>query len=487
MKKYIEGHEEHAITPLTISPVHNTWSSKILIKLLDGRKTGVNTFCIHENRSIKFFMDEKAWDEGSDYLIGKIQTNPRFVKLVKKKSEKYARELVKKVRQAELQVIKKWSNRQLADFLLKSYQMITVFTAYGYVPVLSDHYFNKYTLLLKTIVKKAVEKKSFNLSIPEAVSILSTPRQPIPSRLARVDLLKLALRKPNHIVIKKYYQKWFFVNFGHLGPRTTLLETEKAVEKLSRNKVQTKKELKELQDYRTNLVRKQAVLMGKLNLNVKEKYLFQVARNFTYLKGLRMEILFGAFAQWERILNETGKRYSIPKKLLYYCSAIELADLLINNKIIPKKKLKEREKFCVWVANSEDTQQILTGKKAREYLRNHAKKVKPKVKDVLVIHGTVASVGFAEGPVKIVNRTSEIKKVNKGDIMISVATHPALLPAMEKAAAFVTDIGGLTSHAAIVAREMKKPCIIGTKIATKVLNDGDKVEVDAKKGDVKKI
>ena len=59
--------------------------------------------------------------------------------------------------------------------------------------------------------------------------------------------------------------------------------------------------------------------------------------------------------------------------------------------------------------------------------------------------------------------------------------------AMEKAAAFVTDEGGITCHAAIIAREMKKPCIIGTKNATKVLKDGDIVEVDANTGIVKII
>jgi len=56
---------------------------------------------------------------------------------------------------------------------------------------------------------------------------------------------------------------------------------------------------------------------------------------------------------------------------------------------------------------------------------------------------------------------------------------------MKKAAAFVTDEGGITCHAAIVARELKKPCIIGTKIATQALKDGDEVEVDADKGAVK--
>jgi len=58
---------------------------------------------------------------------------------------------------------------------------------------------------------------------------------------------------------------------------------------------------------------------------------------------------------------------------------------------------------------------------------------------------------------------------------------------MQRAAAFVTDEGGITCHAAIVAREMKKPCVIGTKIATKIFKDGDIVEVDADKGIVRKI
>jgi len=58
---------------------------------------------------------------------------------------------------------------------------------------------------------------------------------------------------------------------------------------------------------------------------------------------------------------------------------------------------------------------------------------------------------------------------------------------MIRAAAFVTDEGGITCHAAIVAREMKKPCVIGTRIATKVFKEGDWVEVNADKGMVRKL
>ncbi|HLD76295.1 MAG TPA: PEP-utilizing enzyme, partial [Candidatus Norongarragalinales archaeon] len=73
------------------------------------------------------------------------------------------------------------------------------------------------------------------------------------------------------------------------------------------------------------------------------------------------------------------------------------------------------------------------------------------------------------------------------DILVSLATNPDLLPAMHRARAFVTDMGGITSHAAIVAREMNKPCVIGTKFASKVLKDGDFIEVNATEGWVRKL
>lgn len=103
------------------------------------------------------------------------------------------------------------------------------------------------------------------------------------------------------------------------------------------------------------------------------------------------------------------------------------------------------------------------------------------------LQGTSASGGVAVGRVKKVFLPKDIRKVKHGDILVTQMTTPEFIPAMKKAAAFVTDEGGLTCHAAIVSREMRKPCIIGTKISTKVLRDGDRVEVDAERGVVRKI
>ena len=87
----------------------------------------------------------------------------------------------------------------------------------------------------------------------------------------------------------------------------------------------------------------------------------------------------------------------------------------------------------------------------------------------------------------IVEALKDFSKLKEGDVLVSSMTTPEMVPIMKIASAFVTDEGGVTCHAAIVAREMGKPCVIGTKIATKVLKDGDLVEVNADKGIVKRV
>ncbi len=110
-----------------------------------------------------------------------------------------------------------------------------------------------------------------------------------------------------------------------------------------------------------------------------------------------------------------------------------------------------------------------------------------KQKETGEIKGVIAQKGIARGIAKIVKTVGEIEKVQEGDVLVTQMTFPSYIAAMQKASAFVTDEGGITCHAAIIAREMKKPCIIGTKNATLILKDGDKVEVNADKGIVRKL
>ena len=124
----------------------------------------------------------------------------------------------------------------------------------------------------------------------------------------------------------------------------------------------------------------------------------------------------------------------------------------------------------------------MTGKELHDMIKEWVPETKEKD-----IKGTVACKGKAKGNVRVLLSAINIEQMKKGEILVAPATTPAYFTAMTKSAAIVTDEGGLTCHAAIVSRELGIPCIVGTGNATKVLKDGDLVEVDALNGFVKKV
>lgn len=101
------------------------------------------------------------------------------------------------------------------------------------------------------------------------------------------------------------------------------------------------------------------------------------------------------------------------------------------------------------------------------------------------LRGHVGSQGKVRGKVRIVDRGQvQLTKIAPEEILVCEMTSPDYVPLMSRAAAIVTDLGGILSHAAIISRELKKPCIVGTRNATRILKNGDRVEVDAYYGTV---
>lgn len=110
-----------------------------------------------------------------------------------------------------------------------------------------------------------------------------------------------------------------------------------------------------------------------------------------------------------------------------------------------------------------------------------------KKSDDNLIRGRPATLGIAMGKVKIVLSEKDFDSFKEGNILVAKTLTPNFLPVIAKSLAIVTDFGGVTSHAAVVSRELGKICIVGTENATKLLKDGDIVEVNANKGYVKKL
>ena len=184
-----------------------------------------------------------------------------------------------------------------------------------------------------------------------------------------------------------------------------------------------------------------------------------------------------------------GNILNIDGSLIRFMSYKEVLSILNGEKIY-KKILTEAGK------RSNHYFYLLTDEKdAGEYLVSDKKGVNQIYNKYFFItggdeiKGSVAFPGVVRGTVRILppNLDPGKTKINSGDILVAVHTHPRYIELVNKSSAIVTDEGGTLSHAAIIARELKIPCIIGTQTATKVLHDGDLVEVDANKGVVRII
>ncbi|MCU4750616.1 phosphoenolpyruvate synthase [Halobacteria archaeon AArc-curdl1] len=102
----------------------------------------------------------------------------------------------------------------------------------------------------------------------------------------------------------------------------------------------------------------------------------------------------------------------------------------------------------------------------------------------VLVSGLGSSPGLASGAARIIRKLDELDKVGTGDIIVTEMTTPDMVPAMKRAAGIVTDEGGMTSHAAIVSRELGVPAVVGTQNASTVLEDGQLITLDGDKGTV---
>lgn len=101
-----------------------------------------------------------------------------------------------------------------------------------------------------------------------------------------------------------------------------------------------------------------------------------------------------------------------------------------------------------------------------------------------IVRGFGASPGIASGIARLLKGAEEMDRIQTGEVLVTTMTTPDMVPAMSRAAAIVTDEGGMTCHAAIVSRELGVPCIVGTREATKLIAEGSTITVDGKTGQV---
>ncbi|MBI5035921.1 hypothetical protein HZC09_01130 [Candidatus Micrarchaeota archaeon] len=204
---------------------------------------------------------------------------------------------------------------------------------------------------------------------------------------------------------------------------------------------------------------------------------------FAYLKDARDDYRREGNYLAEPLFAETARRAGLTQKEAIQLTSREIINFLRTGHV-DRARVRERlNGFTVTMQCSR--LHVYSGEEAKQKAEEQLQRTSSEKRGV--VKGIPGALGTARGPACIIRHKLLLHKVKPGDILISNTTMPDYVPAMKKAKAVVTDEGGITCHAAIVCRELKIPCVVGTQTATKEFEDGDLVEVDAEHGIVKKI
>jgi len=319
----------------------------------------------------------------------------------------------------------------------------------------------------------------------EELQTLTLPPELLEIQKFERDLLKIAaaqVEKNNPYSIKSVIANYYSIYYGYAGgQKLTEKKLFKEISLLKKSK--NKHRLEKFKDYDKTTKKTKSRLIKKYHLNKQTQNLLNMFSEITLWRDQRKVTLQKTVFAMEILGKEIAKKNKLPWNKFKLCPPYSIQTSLARQNILQKyQKLTQNSVIIMW--NSQKNHLVFVkGQMKKKILKilNTAEKNFNKLK------GKIAHRGLARGTIKIVNGINDFKKFKKGNILVVSMTRPEFMPILKKAKAIITNEGGITSHAAIVSRELGIPCIIGTKIATEIFKDGDKVEVDANYGFVKKI
>ncbi|MFA5049506.1 MAG: PEP-utilizing enzyme [Candidatus Micrarchaeia archaeon] len=420
-----------------------------------------------------------------DYLILKDNGEFFFKKYILNEKERdsafiiwfdFAKQLENFANEVSDRRLSELNNEDLKELFFKFNWVYNQFWFYGFIPELSNWGGEKY---LKEKIQK-INNEHFTIIYER----LCAPLDISFFQKEELELLKIKLienkeefEKELETHQKKYY--WLSNNYED----ATILGVSFFRERLNRISIKDAEiKIIELEAFRRKTLDEKEKIMNEYNLNGD---ILEIGNSLSYSiwwQDLRKKYIFIANHYIKLFLMEFSKRYNIDFLEICHYTVDEIISLLKDN-----KKINTRERFSGFLFHFKEDGIIdyYTKEKARSlilpYIEKKFDKNAKEITGIAVSRGTV--VGFA----RILHSPKEISKMKEGDILIASFTSPDYITAMRKASGIVTDEGGITCHAAIVSRELGIPCIVGTKVATKLFKDGEKIEVDCLNGTIRKV
>jgi len=208
----------------------------------------------------------------------------------------------------------------------------------------------------------------------------------------------------------------------------------------------------------------------------------EFVRWFMYVRTESIDLMTMVFGAYKGMFQAMAERFGCTIEDVLNMTLDELFDSLRRGALsVPKGKIEDRTKNGYAYLTAPHGVYLVTGDEI-DRLRDL---VVPPLKEgdrPTSVQGQTAFTGKVVAKARVILDSQKAHEIQDGEILITPMTNPEYVPAMRKSAGIITNEGGVLCHAAILSRELRKPCIIGTKRATELFTTGDLIELDAAAG-----
>ena len=437
-------HMDRARKPALIIPNLLPYSFSLTSKFKRsfGRRLSFAGVQLKNNKRYFILGTKEDFDFLKKSVLNKIVNDEKFVEHSLKRSNKSKNKLLKYVK-SNTKKLRNCSNKKLSYIVAKYFSLYEEFNAYPvtYTIFLTDQ-------LHKHLISEIDSKDRILLEFPY---------------FTYTENHEIEFYKKSRRIAQKMSEKWSWIPFDYIGPNEYNMEYYLKKMNIDVNYYEKKiKEKKVLQEKQNKIIKR---------YNKRIRRLIRDYHKTIYLADRRKMVVTITHTYLQKfIFQEISRRTKLSKRELTLLTPEEIKNAIIKNKY--PKDISTRMNLSLIIND---------GKSFKVYKKD----ILPKSDNDL--KGMVANKGLARGHVKICFEYNDLKNVKKGDIIVAPMTYPYFVNTMKKASGIITDEGGITSHAAVLSRELGIPCIIGTRNATSVLKDGDFVELDANNNKIKII
>lgn len=327
-----------------------------------------------------------------------------------------------------------------------------------------------------------------NFTPQTLLAVVALPKKTAPMILEKIDLLEIAalIKNEKNVTahIKKHAARFGWMNsicwWDEPFPPSYYRQAAAAAARGN-----PAAELRTIWSNREQQKRSAAAILRELKTKYPQAYFYiDMIREMADMREASWDAASRVGARVRPLFKKLAKKIALTYNQLMMCGTQEMLDLIAGNRNGDKKMLASRLRaFAVFRTTRHKHTLIFSGKTVQQFLRT----IEGKALKTDVLKGLTIWPGIVRGRARVMRSKDEVATMHEGEILVCPMTDPDYMPAIYQAAALVTDQGGVLCHAAIIARELQKPCIVGTQTATRAIKSGDIVEVNATAGLVRKI